>query len=193
MHLQTLLNDLQEKQIYGSPKEANIEEIVCDPLRVKLGFLCVAINVFTQLNKIELPDDHPLVMDAIRNGAVAVLLQKDFPVPEHVVKVLVPDSRLALGLLASRFYAFPLRRFKLVGVTGTNGKTTTTHIIESIFIQQFKIGLIGTLYYKLNGEIRKSKDTTPEPTDLQEILVQMAEGLIKYPLPVLPQEILPSS
>jgi UDP-N-acetylmuramoyl-L-alanyl-D-glutamate--2,6-diaminopimelate ligase len=69
---------------------------------------------------------------------------------------------------------------KMIGVTGTNGKTTTTHIIDSILMQKYRTGLIGTLYYKINGEIRKSKDTTPEPPDLQEIFRQMVAEQVDY-------------
>ncbi len=180
MNLQTLLDNLNDKQTQGNPANIDIKGIAYDPLRIKPGFLYVAISMYTQLDKIELPDGHPFVMDAIRNGAVGVVLEKDMPVPESIVKIIVPDSRYALGMLASHFYGFPSRQFKLIAVTGTNGKTTTTHIVESILIQKFKIGLIGTLYYKLNGEIRKSKDTTPEPTDLQEILTQMRDRQFDY-------------
>ncbi len=180
MELNVYLDDLKEKKVVGNPAGIEVRGIAYDPLRIEPGFIYVAINIYTQLDKIEIPDGHPFVPDAIKNGAVAVVLQQDMEVPPHIVKVLVPDSRYALGVLANRFYGFPSRQFKLIGVTGTNGKTTTTHVVESIFIQKYKIGLIGTLYYKLNGEIHKSKDTTPEPPDLQAILRQMADLNFDY-------------
>jgi UDP-N-acetylmuramoyl-L-alanyl-D-glutamate--2,6-diaminopimelate ligase len=180
MDLQLLLNDLKEKQITGDPKGFDITGVVYDPLRVKPGFIYVAISIYTQMDKIEIPDGHVLVNDAIKNGAIAVVLQQDQSLPSHVVKILVPDSRKALGILATRFYDFPSHVLDLIAVTGTNGKTTTTHIVESIFIQKYKMGLIGTLYYKLNGVIHKSKDTTPEPPDLQEILRKMADQHFDY-------------
>jgi len=180
MDLELLLQELQDKKITGNPQGIDITGVVYDPLRVKPGFLYVAINIYTQLDKIEIPDGHAGIQDAIKNGAVAVMLQQDQPLPAHIVKVLVPDSRWAIGKIATRFYNAPSDTLKLLAVTGTNGKTTTTHIVESIFIQKFKIGLIGTLYYKLNGVIHKSKDTTPEPPDLQEILRRMADERFDY-------------
>ncbi|MBN1542635.1 UDP-N-acetylmuramoyl-L-alanyl-D-glutamate--2,6-diaminopimelate ligase [candidate division KSB1 bacterium] len=180
MDLQKLLELLPEKRIAGEVKNIDVKGIVYDPLRVENDFVYVAINIYTQLDKVELPDGHPFVGDAIRKGATVVVVEQDVDIPPSIIKVVVPDSRLALGLLANAFYDHPSRKMKVVGVTGTNGKTTTTHIIESILIQDHKVGLVGTLYYKLNGEIRKSKDTTPEPPDLQEILRQMADRDFDY-------------
>ena len=180
MKLTTLLDALKEKQIYGNPEGIDVKGIVYDPLRVKPGFLFVAINIYTQLDKIEIPEGHEKVQDAIKAGAIAVVLQKDIHIPGHIVKIIVPNSRYALALLANRFYNFPSKKLKMIGVTGTNGKTTTTHIIDSILAQKYRTGLIGTLYYKINGQIRKSKDTTPEPPDLQEIFSQMVAEQVEY-------------
>jgi len=180
MTLQALLEALPEKEIVGKTKGVKIKGIVYDPLRVKPGYLYVAIPMYTQLDKIEIPDGHRGVAEAVRKGAVAAVIQKDVEVPAPAVKIKVPDSRYALALLAHKFYGYPSRKLKLIGVTGTNGKTTTTHIIESILIQTYKVGLIGTLYYKLQGVIHPSKDTTPEPPDLQEIFRQMTNRHFDY-------------
>lgn len=180
MKLIDLLNELPSKTIVGDPSEIDITGLVYDPLRVKPGFLYVAINIYTQLDKIEIPDGHDVVDDAIKNGAAAVVLQKDMDVPDSVVKIVVPDSRYALALLANKFYDYPSRDIRMIGITGTNGKTTTTHIVESILMQKYRVGLIGTLYYKINGKIHKSKDTTPEPPDLQEIFTHMKNEKVQY-------------
>lgn len=180
MQLIKLLDELKEKKVYGNFDGIDIKGIVYDPLRVLPGYLYIAINMYTQLDKIEIPEGHDRVQQAIKQGAGAVVLQHDMDIPNNVVKIVVPNSRYALALLANRFYEFPSRKLKMIGVTGTNGKTTTTHIIESILIQKYRVGLIGTLYYKLNGEINKSKDTTPEPPDLQEIFRRMVEKNIEY-------------
>lgn len=179
MKLEKLLSVVTEKKVTNN-LNPEIKGVVYDPLRVKPGFLYVAINIYTQLDKIELPDGHPFVNDAIKAGASAVLLQRDMPVPNDVVKIVVPNSRLALALIASEFCGHPSQKFKLIGITGTNGKTTTAHIIESILVQNYRTGLIGTLYYKINGKIYKSKDTTPEPPDLQEIFTNMNEQKCDY-------------
>jgi len=179
MKLDRLLSILPEKQVFGD-KNPDIKGIVYDPLRVERDFLYVAINIYTQKDKIELPDGHPFVMDAIKAGASAVLVQQDVDVPEGIVKIVVPDSRLALALVAGEFYEHPSRSFSLIGITGTNGKTTTAHIVDSILAQKYRTGLIGTLYYKINGKIYQSKDTTPEPPDLQEIFINMKDKKIDY-------------
>ncbi|MFZ5517128.1 MAG: UDP-N-acetylmuramoyl-L-alanyl-D-glutamate--2,6-diaminopimelate ligase [Candidatus Zhuqueibacterota bacterium] len=180
MLLATLLEELNDKKIQGKIDGVNVKGIVYDPLRVEKDFMYVAINIYTQLNKIEIPDGHDRVHDAIAKGASVIVLQKDMNVPGSVVKIVVPDSRYALALLANKFYNFPSKKMKMIGVTGTNGKTTTTHIIDSILIQNNRTGLIGTLYYKINGQINKSKDTTPEPPDLQEIFTRMVDQKVDY-------------
>lgn len=180
MKLEVLLAELKEKKVFGDSKKLEVRGIVYDPLRVKPGFLYVAINIYTQLDKIEIPDGHDKVKDAIAAGAVAVVLQHDMALPDSVVKIVVPDSRFALAILANKFYDYPSKKMKMVGITGTNGKTTTTHIIESILMQKYRTGLIGTLYYKINGQINKSKDTTPEPPDLQDIFTHMVKEHVDY-------------
>lgn len=179
MKLEQLLNILPEKKVVGN-RNPDIRGVVYDPLRVKSGYLYVAINIYTQLDKIELPDGHPFVGDAIAAGAAAVIVEKDVDVPKDIVKIIVPDSRLALALVAGEFYRHPARSFKLIGITGTNGKTTTAHVVESLLSQKYRTGLIGTLYYKINGKIYQSKDTTPEPPDLQEIFTRMKNEGVEY-------------
>ncbi len=176
MTLSQILKALKHKKISGTGPDFEVRGVVYDPLRVKDGFIFVAINIYTQLDKIEIPDGHSRVGEAINNGARAVVLREDLDVPDGITKIIVPDSRYALGILANEFYGHPSENLKLIGVTGTNGKTTITHIVESIFIQDFRIGLIGTLYFKMNGVIHQSKDTTPEPPDLQAIFRRMADG-----------------
>lgn len=174
MKLQQYLDLLSAKQVFGHVPDVDVKGIAYDPLRIEPGFIFVAINIYTQLDKIEIPDGHVKIADAIKNGAIAVIYQNDVSIPS-VVRVKVPDSRFALAVLADAFYEHPSQKLKLLALTGTNGKTTTTHIVESILIQNYKIGLIGTLYYKLQGVIHLSKDTTPEPPDLQSILKKMAD------------------
>ncbi len=180
MRLKKLLAALEQKKIIGKDLDFEVQGVVYDPLRAQKDFIFVAINVYTQLDKIEIPDGHTKVAEAVAAGARAVVVQQDVALPVGVIKIMVPDSRYALGVLANEFYGNPSKELKLIGVTGTNGKTTTTHIVESIFIQDFTIGLIGTLYYKMNGVIHQSKDTTPEPPDLQSIFRQMADQKYHY-------------
>ena len=178
--LSALLSVLPEASVKTSGFDPDIRGIVYDPLRVEPGFLFVAINIYTQLDKVELPDGHPFVDLAISRGAIAVIVNHDVSIPFGITKIILPDTRLALALLANRFFAAPWQDFKLLGITGTNGKTTTTHIVENIFNQRYCFGLIGTLYYKIDGLILHSKDTTPEPPDLQEIFQRMKIADLDY-------------
>ncbi|MBC8491985.1 MAG: UDP-N-acetylmuramoyl-L-alanyl-D-glutamate--2,6-diaminopimelate ligase, partial [Candidatus Marinimicrobia bacterium] len=139
MKLDRLISNLSEKQVVGN-YNPDIKGVVYDPLRVDKDYLYVAINIYTQLDKIELPDGHPFVSDAIKAGASAVLVQKDIDVLDGVVKIIVPDTRLALALMAGKFYRHPSKSFKLIGITGTNGKTTTAHIVDSILSQKYRTG-----------------------------------------------------
>ncbi|MCK5738034.1 UDP-N-acetylmuramoyl-L-alanyl-D-glutamate--2,6-diaminopimelate ligase, partial [bacterium] len=180
MDLKVLLGQLKDKQITGDVENIDVKGVVYDPLRVEPGFLFVAINIYTQMDKIEIPEGHDKIEEAVKAGASVIVYSKDVDVPDGVVKIKVPDTRYALAILSDSFYGHPSGKLKLIGITGTNGKTTTTHIVESIFIQNFKIGLIGTLYYKLQGVIHKSKDTTPEPPDLQAIMKEMADQNFDY-------------
>lgn len=174
MKLSKLISLAPDAQVTGNT-DLEITGVVYDPLRVKPGFLFVAIDMYTQLDKIEIPDGHDHVKEAIANGAAAVMLQRDVTVPANVTKIMVKDTRDVLADVAREFYGHPSRKLKVIGITGTNGKTTTAHIVESILAQKHRVGLMGTLYYKVAGDIRKSKDTTPEPPDLQDIFQQMVK------------------
>lgn len=175
MKLRDLLANVKDASITGATDQ-EITGVIYDPLRVKPGFVYVAIDCYTQLDKIEIPDGHDVVDDAIKAGAVAVVLERDMPVPANVTKILVPSSRIALAAMAGDFCGHPSRKMKVIGITGTNGKTTTAHVVESILSIKHRAGLMGTLYYKVAGEVRKSKDTTPEPPDLQVIFKEMNDA-----------------
>src|SRR5690606_37165207 len=91
------------------------------------------------------------------------------------------DGREALALLSAAFYGFPSRRLRLIGVTGTNGKTTTMHLIKAVLEQAgHKVGLIGTIHHVIGGEVLPTHRTTPESLDLQRLLCQMAERGMEY-------------
>ncbi|UNC92879.1 UDP-N-acetylmuramoyl-L-alanyl-D-glutamate--2,6-diaminopimelate ligase [Candidatus Contubernalis alkaliaceticus] len=113
---------------------------------------------------------------ALEKGARAVLTDiKEVQVP-GAVKILVPEVREALAVLSAKFFDFPSTRLRMIGVTGTNGKTTTSYLIELLLAQrEQKTGLIGTIQYKIGEEMLPVLATTPEAPDLQSILRQMEQ------------------
>jgi UDP-N-acetylmuramyl-tripeptide synthetase len=117
-------------------------------------------------------DGHGFIEDALDRGAVAVVAEK--PVGCKTAVIAVPSARRALAELAAAFYGHPSEHMTVVAVTGTNGKTTTTYLIESILGQAgVRAGIIGTINYRYGGKIFANPVTTPESADLQRILADM--------------------
>ncbi len=173
-----LLNDLIESLGHvrrlnaGNP---NVIALAYDSRRVSPGslFICIRGEKF---------DGHAFIADAIAKGACAIIADDAEQVEKlspSVPVIFIPDTRPALPILANRFFDHPSRKLKLVGVTGTKGKTTTTYLIESMIRNSgMSAGVIGTLGARINGEEVHLDRTTPESIDLQEILARMAsEGV----------------
>ena len=128
-------------------------------------------------------DGHAFVNSALHNGAVAVVMESDASVPDalfmhtNAIKIVVQDSRAALARMAANFFGHPSRHLTLIGVTGTNGKTTTTHLIKSVFeASGAKVGLIGTIEYMIGSTVRPATHTTPESLELNQLLSEMVTG-----------------
>lgn len=158
MRLHTMLEVLPFFTVQGEG-DPSISNIVNHHKDVKKGDLFICIN------GLEI-DSHSLVMEAERNGAAAVLAEKE--VKTGLPVVIVPDTRKAMAILSDYFFKQPSHRLLLVGVTGTNGKTTTTHLIEQIYAGSgLTTGLIGTLHIKVGEVLQKSRNTTPDSLTLQ--------------------------
>lgn len=152
----------------GGRQDTPVLGIAYDSRRVGPGFLFVAIEGFQT-------DGHRFIEQAVAAGAAAVVVQKPVAVPAFAAWVQVADSRLALGLLAARFYGYPARQLKMAGVTGTNGKTTTTHLLTAVgHAAGMKVGLIGTIANRIGDRVLPVEHTTPESLDLQRLLAEMA-------------------
>jgi UDP-N-acetylmuramoyl-L-alanyl-D-glutamate--2,6-diaminopimelate ligase len=128
-------------------------------------------------------DGHQYVQSAINKGATVIVMENETALPDplsmhaDVVKIVVPDSRKALALLSANFFGHPSRRLTMVGVTGTNGKTTTTHIVKSILeTAGQRVGLIGTIEYKIGDTLIPATHTTPESLELNELLARMVQS-----------------
>jgi len=127
-------------------------------------------------------DGHGFVQDAIGRGAKAVVIQDESVLPDPlsmhmgVIKIIVPDTRKALAAMSANQYDHPSRKLKLAGVTGTNGKTTTTHLIKSILeAAGEKVGLIGTIEYKIGNKTIPATHTTPESLELNALFSAMVQ------------------
>jgi len=121
-------------------------------------------------------DGNAYIAEAIERGAVAVVSGRDVELPPGVPLLLVRDERHAKGALASRFWGHPSRRLKCVGVTGTNGKTTTGHMVRSILEQNgWSTGLIRTIQHIVGQKKIQARTTTPDAVDIQRYLAQMVD------------------
>lgn len=173
MELTELLNSISAIQVIGEVQRRDVGDIQYDSRKVKSNDVFVAIKGFKT-------DGHKFLMDAINKGAVAVVVEQDNVIPDEIIRhaqiarILVKDSRAALAELSKGFYRDPSSKLKLIGITGTNGKTTTTFILKNILQQaRYKTGLIGTIANYIGETKIDSKLTTPESNDLNKFFYQM--------------------
>ncbi|MBS3757882.1 MAG: UDP-N-acetylmuramoyl-L-alanyl-D-glutamate--2,6-diaminopimelate ligase [Desulfobacterales bacterium] len=126
-------------------------------------------------------DGHSFVSDAVSRGAAAVIIDRDVAGVKDAVMLRVDNSRKALALLAARFYGNPSDRLVMIGITGTNGKTTIAYLIERMLaMQKVPVGVIGTINYRYGGRIFDNPLTTPEAPELQCILAEMADAGVTH-------------
>ena len=180
MKLSELLNIVKAIQVTGEFLRKDIVGIFYDSRKVIPGSIFVAIKGYSF-------DGHKFIIEAINKGATAVVLEDNNAVPEdffthrQVTKILVKNSRIALAELSSAYYGYPSNLLKLIGITGTNGKTTTTYFVKSILEQNGnKTGLFGTIANYIGDEELPSSLTTPESNDLSRILLSMTHEGCSY-------------
>lgn len=174
MELKKLLVGLEGIKAKGNI-DLDIKGIESNSKEVKEGYLFVAIKGFST-------DGHQFVESAIENGAIAVILQegcdlKSLNIPDDITILMVKDTREALAICSSNFYGNPSAKLKLIGVTGTKGKTTTTFMIKELLEKAGKkVGLIGTIATYINSKkIKDSDRTTPESLELQRTFKEMLD------------------
>ncbi|MFA5889630.1 MAG: UDP-N-acetylmuramoyl-L-alanyl-D-glutamate--2,6-diaminopimelate ligase [Actinomycetota bacterium] len=123
-------------------------------------------------------DGHDFAGRAVRDGAVALVVERD--VNASVPQILVSSVRAAMGPMAAAFFGHPALDLTLIGITGTNGKTTTAYLLESVFgAMGMKAGLIGTVATHVGDEVRPGVRTTPEAADLQRLLAEMRDAGVR--------------
>jgi UDP-N-acetylmuramoyl-L-alanyl-D-glutamate--2,6-diaminopimelate ligase len=121
-------------------------------------------------------DGHDFIDEAISRGAKFVVYDKDRQFSSTVTAIKVSDSRRALGILAKNYFGNPSASLELIAVTGTNGKTTITYLLESILKEAgFKCGVLGTVNYRYNDKTYRAPNTTPESYEMQKIMRAMAD------------------
>jgi UDP-N-acetylmuramyl-tripeptide synthetase len=151
-----------------------IDSVHYDSRTVTPGGLFVAIQGHRS-------DGYTYIEEAIENGAVAILAEKEWPGRPSISVAQVENARLALAAVSSAFYGDPCRELCMIGITGTNGKTTTAYLMESILsAAALKVGVIGTIDYRFGGQSFASPVTTPESLDLMRLLRSMADSEVTH-------------
>lgn len=171
--LKDIISTLDVQQVQGD-QNVSIQDITADSRAVKLNSLFIALDGATV-------DGHNYIDKAVDAGAVAVIVSKPVTVPADVCVITVDDTRQAMMVCVPYFFDYPANRMRMVGVTGTNGKTTTTHMIRHILkAQGFKVGVIGTVHIMIGDTSYPIHNTTPDVVDLQHILDQMVQENVEY-------------
>ncbi|MBL7714914.1 MAG: UDP-N-acetylmuramoyl-L-alanyl-D-glutamate--2,6-diaminopimelate ligase [Bdellovibrionales bacterium] len=162
---------MMEKVLAELAKEiGKYSGITADSRECAPGFVFVAQKGTRQ-------DGHDLVEDALKKGATLIVVEKPVAAHPGAAKIVqVPSTRRALGHLASAFYGYPSKKMKIVGVTGTSGKTTTSYITEALLkAKGHRVGVIGTVNFRVGDQIFPSTHTTPGAVELQKLFKWMLE------------------
>ena len=169
MKLTKLLERLDYEVLQGSD-EIEITELTNDSRNVKEGSIFVCITGAVR-------DGHDFVQEVVEKGATAVIVEKEVKAPEHVNVIKVEDTRYALALTSAAYFGYPADELKVIGITGTKGKTTTTYMVKSILEGVgHKVGLIGTIESIIGDEVIPSKNTTPESFTIHEYFRKMVDA-----------------
>lgn len=173
MILKSLLNGLDYEVIKGN-EESKIQNIRYDNRKIEQGDIFVCVKGFKV-------DGHSFIGDAVKKGAKAIIVQEDVSVPEDIIIIKVKDTRKALALMSSNYFGNPKDKLKIIGITGTNGKTTSAFMIKSILEKAgCKTGLIGTIANYIGNKKVDAVRTTPESYELHELFKNMVEAGVEY-------------
>ena len=168
MKLNQLLERLEYQVAQGSD-EIEVTTLINDSRKVEKGsvFVCISGAV---------SDGHKYIPDVAEKGAAAVVVERDVEGPENMTVIRVEDTRYALALMSAAYFGYPAEKLKVIGITGTKGKTTTTYMIKSILDSVgYKVGLIGTIEAIIGEKRIPAANTTPESYTIQQYFAQMVE------------------
>lgn len=168
MKLVDLLKKLKYTCVQGTV-DVDITTVIYDSRKVESGSLFICI-------KGAVADGHRFAKAAVNKGASALVVEDDVTVPENVTVIRVEDSRYALACISAEYFGNPADKLKVIGITGTKGKTTTTYLVKSILDSAgHKCGLVGTIETIIGDKIIKASNTTPESYVLQDYFKQMVD------------------
>ncbi len=169
MELSQLLKGVIDYDLHGDGS-GRISGLTCDSRKVTRGTLFFALRGATV-------DGHRFIPAAVESGAAAVVLEDAASAPQGIPWVRASDGRAAMAQVAAEFYGNPTLALPLVGITGTNGKTTTTYLIEAILAAaNLPAAVLGTISYRFGSTRIEASHTTPESTELQAALRQLADA-----------------
>lgn len=161
------LGDLAPDALDASAADRQLKAVVHDSRRAAPGSLFFAL-------KGQKADGSAFASQALARGAVAVVAETPRPADVQAPWAVVRDARLAMARVAAAFYRHPSRELRAVGITGTNGKTTTAYLVSALFeAAAIRCGMLGTIVYRVGAEERPAARTTPESVDVQQMLREM--------------------
>lgn len=175
MLLQYLIENLTDKVIIGDTN-IDINKIEYNSQKIEQNDIFVAIKGYKE-------DGNDYIKEAVEKGAVCIVTEDELNASKlpNITIVRVQNSRIALSLIASKYYDFPARKLKLIGITGTKGKTTTAYMIRDILnASGKKTGMIGTIYNTYGNVCIEASRTSPESLDLQKLLKDMVDAQMEY-------------
>lgn len=172
MLLSKLICDLEYKSIKNEA-DVEITGVCYDSRLLNGGELFVCVPGYET-------DGHNFVRDAVKRNAAAILSEKDVDA-DGIPVIIVEDTRAALASVSAAFYGYPARELRIIGVTGTNGKTTVTYMIKNLLEHcGYKVGLLGTVKNIIGDEVYASDMTTPEAPEIHRMLRKMADEKVNY-------------
>ncbi|MCI5966269.1 MAG: UDP-N-acetylmuramoyl-L-alanyl-D-glutamate--2,6-diaminopimelate ligase [Clostridia bacterium] len=169
MRLTELLQNLEYICVQGS-LDTEVRSVVFDSRKADKDSLFICI-------KGAVSDGHKYAEDVAAKGASVLVVQDHVAVPEHVTVIKVPDSRYAMACISAAWFGHPAEKLKVIGITGTKGKTTTTYLVKSILENAgHKVGLIGTIEAIIGDKVIPAANTTPESYVVQQYFAEMVEA-----------------